>query len=84
MIAVGSRASAPPIPGLDKVDYATNENIFSLETFPEHLIVIGAGPIGLEMGQTFHRLGAKVTIIDIATPLSQNEPEHAKALVEAV
>jgi len=84
VIAVGSRASAPPIPGLDKVDYATNENIFSLETFPEHLIVIGAGPIGLEMGQTFHRLGAKVTIIDIATPLSQNEPEHAKALVEAV
>jgi len=84
VISVGSRASAPPIPGLDKVDYATNENIFSLETFPKHLLVIGAGPIGLEMGQTFRRLGAEVTIIDIAAPLGRNEPEHAKVLVDAL
>jgi len=84
VVAVGSRASAPPIPGLDTVDYATNENIFSLETFPSHLLVIGAGPIGLEMGQTFRRLGAEVTIIDIAAPLGRNEPEHAKVLVEAM
>lgn len=84
VVAVGSRASAPPIPGLDTVDYATNENIFSLETFPSHLLVIGAGPIGLEMGQTFRRLGAEVTIIDIAAPLGRNEPEHAKVLVEAI
>jgi len=84
VISVGSRASAPPIPGLDTVDYATNENIFSLKTFPKHLLVIGAGPIGLEMGQTFRRLGADVTIIDIAAPLGRNEPEHAKTLVEAL
>ena len=84
VIAVGSRASAPPIPGLDKVDYATNENIFSLDSFPEHLIVIGAGVIGLEMGQTFRRLGAEVTIIDIAPPLGQSDPDHAKVLVDAV
>jgi len=45
VVAVGSRASAPPIPGLDKVDYATNENIFSLETFPSHLLVIGAAQV---------------------------------------
>lgn len=84
VVAVGSRASAPPIPGLDSVDYATNENIFSLKEFPSHLLVIGAGPIGLEMGQTFRRLGAEVTIIDIAAPLGRNEPEHAKVLVDAM
>lgn len=84
VVAVGSRASAPPIPGLDTVDYATNENIFSLDKFPTHLLVIGAGPIGLEMGQTFHRLGAEVTIIDIAPPLGRNEPEHAQVLVKAL
>jgi len=50
IVAVGSRAAAPPIPGLDTVDYATNENIFSLADFPKHLLVIGSGPIGLEMG----------------------------------
>lgn len=84
VISVGSRASAPPIPGLDTIDYATNENIFSLETFPDHLIVFGAGPIGLEMGQTFRRLGAEVTILDIAKPLGRNEPEHAQVLVDAL
>lgn len=84
VIAVGSRASAPPIPGLDTVDYATNENIFSLDKFPSHLLVIGAGPIGLEMGQTFRRLGADVTIIDISSPLGRSEPEHAQVLVQAL
>ncbi len=84
VVATGSRASAPPIPGLDTVDYATNENIFSLNKFPSHLLVIGAGPIGLEMGQTFRRLGAEVTIIDIAPPLGRNEPEHAQVLVQAL
>ena len=71
-----------PIPGLDTVDYLTNENIFTVKDLPKHLLVIGAGPIGLELGQSFHRLGAKVTIFDIGTPLPRNEPEHAKILVE--
>ena len=84
VISVGSRASAPPIPGLDTVDYATNENIFSLDTFPSHLLVIGAGVIGLEMGQTFRRLGAEVTIVDVAAPLGRSEPEHAQVLVKAL
>ena len=84
VISVGSRASAPPIPGLDSIEYATNENIFSLGTFPKHLIIFGAGPIGLEMGQTFRRLGAEVTILDIAKPLGRNEPEHAQVLVDSL
>lgn len=84
VIATGSRASAPPIPGLDKTPYLTNEDIFSVDELPEHLLVIGAGPIGLELGQSFQRLGSKVEIIDIAPPLGRSEPEHAKILVEAL
>lgn len=84
VVATGSRAAAPPIPGLDKVDYLTNENIFSVKDLPKHLLVIGAGPIGLELGQSFRRLGAEVTIFDIGNPLPRNEPEHAKILVKGL
>ena len=84
VICTGSRASAPPVPGLSDVDYLTNEEIFDVPELPEHLLVIGAGPIGLELGQTFRRFGSKVSIIDIAPPLSRNEPEHAQVLVDAL
>ncbi|WP_418152561.1 NAD(P)/FAD-dependent oxidoreductase [Litorimonas sp. RW-G-Af-16] len=84
VICTGSRASAPPIPGLSDVDYLTNEEIFTVDKLPKHLLIIGAGPIGLEMGQTFRRLGSDVTIVDIAPPLGRNEPEHAAVLVEAL
>lgn len=84
IIATGSRASAPPIPGLSETPYLTNEDIFTIDRLPEHLLVIGAGPIGLELGQSFRRLGSEVTIIDIAAPLGRAEPEHAKVLVEAL
>lgn len=84
VIASGSRASAPPIPGLSETPYLTNEDIFTVDRLPEHLLVIGAGPIGLELGQSFHRLGSNVTILDIAAPLGRSEPEHAKVLVEAL
>ena len=60
-----------------------NENIFSVDEQPEHLLIIGAGPIGLELGQSFRRLGSNVTIVDIAAPLGRSEPEHANALAEA-
>jgi len=84
IVAVGSRASAPPIPGLAEMPYLTNENIFSIEKQPKKLLVIGAGPIGLELGQAFKRLGSEVEIIDIAAPLGRSEPEHAKVLVNAL
>lgn len=84
VIAVGSRASAPPIPGLADTPYLTNETIFSVKTQPKKLLVIGAGPIGLELGQAFKRLGSDVEIIDIAAPLGRSEPEHAAVLVEAL
>ena len=84
VIATGSRASAPPIPGLDKTPYLTNETIFSVSELPKHLLIIGAGPIGLELGQAFRRLGSAVDIIDIAPPLGRNEPEHAQHLVDCL
>ena len=84
VIATGSRAAVLPIPGLEDVPYLTNETIFSVKTQPKKLLVIGAGPIGLEIGQAFKRLGSDVTIIDIGPPLPRAEPEHAKVLVEAL
>lgn len=84
VIATGSRAAAPPIPGLADTPYLTNEDIFTVDSLPKHLLVIGAGPIGLELGQSFRRLGSEVTIIDIAAPLGRSEPEHAKVLVSAL
>lgn len=84
VVATGSRASAPPIPGLADTPYLTNENIFDVDVLPEHLLIIGSGPIGLELGQTFARLGSKVEIIDIADPLPRNEPEHVAVLKEAL
>lgn len=84
VIAVGSRASAPPIPGLADTPYLTNENIFSVKKQPKKLLIIGAGPIGLELGQAFKRLGSDVEIIDIAAPLGRSEPEHAQVLVNAL
>ncbi|HEV3186313.1 MAG TPA: FAD-dependent oxidoreductase, partial [Xanthobacteraceae bacterium] len=57
VVATGSTPAAPPIPGLDQVAYLTNETIFDLTVCPEHLVIIGAGPVGLEMAQAFRRLG---------------------------
>lgn len=77
VIATGSSATAPPIPGLDQVRYLTNENIFDLKELPQRLIVIGAGPIGLELAQAFRRLGSEVTVLEAAKALSREDPELA-------
>lgn len=62
VISTGSRPLTPPIPGLDEYEYLDSENVWELKDLPEKLLVIGAGPIGIELGQAFHRLGADVTI----------------------
>ncbi len=62
VISTGSRPLAPPIPGLESCDYLDSENVWELKELPQRLLVIGAGPIGIELGQAFHRLGAEVTI----------------------
>lgn len=63
-LATGSSPFIPPIPGLDSVPFLTNETIFDLQELPEHLIVIGGGPIGCELAQAFAMLGSKVTILE--------------------
>ncbi|MGB7206845.1 MAG: FAD-dependent oxidoreductase, partial [Anderseniella sp.] len=75
VISTGSSPSAPPIPGLDTVDYFTNEDIFENKKLPEHLIIIGGGPIGMEMAQAHKRLGAKVTVLEAFQPLGKDDPE---------
>jgi pyruvate/2-oxoglutarate dehydrogenase complex dihydrolipoamide dehydrogenase (E3) component len=80
VVATGSTASAPPIPGLDQVDYFTNETLFENTRLPDHLIVIGGGPIGLEMAQAHARLGARVTVLEAARVLANDDPELAMLL----
>ena len=75
VIATGSSAVVPPIPGLADVPYFTNETIFNNAAPMEHLIVIGAGPIGMEMAQAHFRLGARVTVLDGAKALAKDDPE---------
>ncbi|MEZ5995568.1 MAG: FAD-dependent oxidoreductase [Hyphomonadaceae bacterium] len=69
LVATGSRAVLPPIPGLDQAEALTNETIFGIGSLPDHLIVLGGGAIGMELGQAFRRLGAKVTVVEAARVL---------------
>ncbi len=75
VIATGSRAAIPTIPGLDKTPYLTNETVFDLTRLPEKLIVIGGGPVGCELGQAFRRLGSEVVIIELGEILPKDDPE---------
>jgi len=84
VIATGSAPAAPRIPGLDQGPYFTNETIFSLTDLPKHLIVIGAGPIGLELAQAFRRFGSDVTVLEAAQPLAKDDPECAAIVVAAL
>lgn len=85
VIATGARASAPPIPGLDTVPYLTNETLFNLTEQPKRFGVIGAGPIGCEMAQTFARLGSEVTLFEMAdTILPREDPEAASIVSSAM
>lgn len=82
VIATGSGPFVPPIPGIENVTYYTNENIFDLREKPEHLIVIGGGPIGMEMAQAHIRLGSKVTVIEGAKAMGKDDPEAAAVVLE--
>jgi pyruvate/2-oxoglutarate dehydrogenase complex dihydrolipoamide dehydrogenase (E3) component len=75
VIATGSQPYVPPIPGLDKAHFFTNESIFENKELPSHLIVIGAGPIGCEMAQAHRRMGSRVTVLDLARMLPKDDPE---------
>jgi pyruvate/2-oxoglutarate dehydrogenase complex dihydrolipoamide dehydrogenase (E3) component len=77
VVATGSAPAVPPIPGLAETPYLTNETVFDLAARPDHLIVIGAGPIGLELAQAFRRLGAQVKVLEAAVPFAKDDPECA-------
>lgn len=81
VIAAGARASAPPIPGLDSVNYLTNENLFSLTELPKRFGVIGGGPIGCEMAQAFARLGSEVILFERSAQILSREDRDAAELV---
>ncbi|WOI52062.1 dihydrolipoyl dehydrogenase family protein [Parvularcula sp. LCG005] len=80
VIATGSRPFVPPIEGLESVPYLTNETLFDRTSPPRHLLIIGGGPIGLEMAQAHRRLGAEVTVMERGTIMPKDDPE----LVEIV
>ena len=82
VVATGSRPWTPPIPGLDDMGYHTNETIFAVEERPARLLVIGAGPIGLEMAQAHQRLGCQVTVLEAARALGNDDPELSAIVLE--
>ncbi len=84
VIATGSSPLVPPIPGLDRVPYETNETLFDLRERPEHLLIIGGGPIGVEMAQAHVRLGCRVTVIEGAKVLGRDDPEMAAVVIGAL
>lgn len=84
VIATGSRPFVPQIQGVDSVPYFTNETIFTLRERPRHLIVIGGGPIGMEMAQAHRRLGCEVTVVEGARLLGREDPDCAAIAVEVL
>lgn len=81
VIATGSRPRIPPVPGIGTVEVLTNETIFDLRTGPDHLIVLGGGPIGIEMAQAHRRLGSAVTVIEAARALGAEDTGLAAMLI---
>ncbi len=84
VIATGSSPAIPPIAGLAETPYLTNESLFELTPLPRHLVVVGAGPFGIEMAQAHRRLGARVTVVERADALSREDPELKTIVLDAV
>ncbi|MEM9968694.1 MAG: FAD-dependent oxidoreductase [Pseudomonadota bacterium] len=84
VIATGSSPFVPDIPGLNEVPYQTNETLFDLREKPRHLLIIGGGPIGMEMAQAHLRMGCDVTMIEGATVLAKDDPEMAQVVINTL
>jgi len=85
IICTGSHASIPPIEGIDNVDYLTNETIFDLDVLPESMIVLGAGPIGIELSAALNLLGVKVTVLARSPQiLKKEDPELSDRLLQTL
>ncbi len=83
VVATGARPFVPPIPGLDKVTYLTSDNVWDLRKLPPRLVVLGGGPIGCELTQTFARLGAKVTQVEMMPRIMLREDEDVSEMIHA-
>ncbi|WP_299046603.1 FAD-dependent oxidoreductase [uncultured Tateyamaria sp.] len=81
VIATGSSPLVPPIDGIETVPYLTNETLWDLRVRPDHLLIIGGGPIGMEMAQAHRRLGSQVTVIEGAKALGKDDPEMAEVVL---
>ena len=81
IVATGARPLVPPIPGLDRIEYLTSDNLWSLRELPGRLVVLGGGPIGCELAQCFARFGAQVTLVEMAPRLLPREDADAAAEV---
>lgn len=81
VIATGARAMTPPIKGLNEVPYLTNHSLFELDEQPDHLAIIGAGPIGIEMAQAFTRLGSDVTVLEMGNRILSNDNPELTAML---
>lgn len=84
VVATGSRPAVPPIPGLEDVDYLTNETIFDRTAPMRRLVIIGGGPIGLELAQAYRCLGSEVTVLEGARALGKEDPELAAIVLDRV
>ena len=82
VVATGSSPFVPPIPGIEDVDYETNETLFERKTDPGRVAVIGGGPIGLEMAQAHRRLGCAVTVLEGERAMGKDDPELARIVLE--
>ncbi|WP_034853873.1 dihydrolipoyl dehydrogenase family protein [Sinorhizobium sojae] len=84
VIATGSSPAIPAIAGLAETPFLTNETLFKLKEVPRHLVVIGAGAMGLEMAQAYSRLGARVTVIESAVALAKEDPELKAIMLDTL
>ncbi|WP_369026841.1 NAD(P)/FAD-dependent oxidoreductase [Qipengyuania sp. RANM35] len=84
VIATGSEPVVPPIEGIHDVPYLTNENLFEIDELPGHLVIIGGGVIGMEMAQSFRRLGSEVTVIEPHDLMGRDDPESVAVVVDTM
>lgn len=75
IVATGSTPMVPPVPGLADGPYLTNETIFDVDGLPDHLVIMGGGPIGIELAQAFRNLGSAVTVVEMARMMAKDDPE---------
>lgn len=84
VIATGSEPAVPPVEGLDRVSFLTNRSVFDLSALPERLVVLGGGPIGLELAQAFRRLGSRVSVVEQSRQLLPRDDPEAGAVAARV